>query len=63
MPPGEIEGVPHSQIDGVPPGYVYIQTPLPNAEFFNFDANAKDSKHDKDFIPDLLTDERTSTAK
>jgi len=34
-----------SQIEGVPPGYVYIHTPLLNAQFFNLDAYGKDSKH------------------
>jgi len=50
-----------SEIEGVPPGYVYILTPLPSAQFFNLDAYAKDRKRDKDFNPDLLTDEGTST--
>jgi len=45
----------------VPPGYVYSHVPVPHAQFCNFDAYAKDSNRDKDFIPDLLTDERTST--
>jgi len=49
------------EIEGVPPGYVYIRTPLPNAQFFNLDAYSKNRKRDKDSIPDLLTDERTST--
>ena len=50
-----------SQIDSVPAGYAYLQAPVPNAHFFNLDAHAKDSKRDKDFIPDLRTDEGTST--
>jgi len=45
----------------MPPGSGYIHTPLPNGRFFNLDAYAKDRKRDKDFIPDLLTDEVTST--
>ena len=45
----------------MPPGYVYIHTPLPSALFFNDDAYAKDRKRDKDFDPDLRTDEETST--
>jgi len=34
MPPapsGANQGAHHSEIEGVPPGYVYIHTPLPNA--------------------------------
>jgi len=50
-----------SEIDGAPTGYVYIHTALPSAQFFNHDAYAKDHKGDKDFDPDLLTDEETST--
>jgi len=40
---------------------VYIPTPLPSAQLINHDAYAKNRKHDKDFDPDLLTDEETST--
>jgi len=61
IPTGNYEGVQLSEIEGVPPGYVYIHTPLPSAQFFNLDAYAKDCKHDKDFNPDMLTDEGTST--
>jgi len=50
-----------SQIDGVPPWYVNIYTPLPQAQFFNVDAYAKDHKRDKYVIPDLLTRDGTST--
>jgi len=50
-----------SQIECVPPGYMYIHTPPPNAQFFNLDAYAKDSKCDKDVIPDLQTNAGTST--
>ena len=60
-PPGGNEGTPSSEIEGVPPGYVYIHTSLPNSQIFNLDAYAKDCKRNKDFIPDLLTDEATST--
>jgi len=55
-------GADSSRIEGVPPGHVYIHTPLPNAHVFDSDANVKDCTQDKDFIPDLLTDEGTSTA-
>jgi hypothetical protein len=40
---------------------VYIHASLPNAKFFNFILFAEDDKCDQDFIPDLLTDEVTST--
>jgi len=61
LPPGNNEAVHLSQIEGVPPGDVYIHTPPPSAQFFNLDAYAKDHKCDKDFNPDLLTDEGIST--
>jgi len=50
-----------SEIEGVPPGYVYIHTPLPSVQFSNHDAYANDRKHEKDFDPDFLPDEETST--
>jgi len=40
---------------------VNIYTPLPQAQFFNVDAYAKDRKRDKYVIPDLLTRDGTST--
>jgi len=58
---GGKEGAQSSEIEGVPPGYVYIHNPLPYIQFFNLDAYAKDRKHDDVFIPDLLTNEGTST--
>jgi len=64
MPPaplGVTEGAARSEIEGVPPGYLYIHTPLPNSQCFYRDAYAKDRKRNKDSIPDLLTDEGTST--
>jgi len=61
VPPGNNEAAHSSGIEGVPPGYVYIHTPLPSAQFFNLYAYVKDRKCDKDFIPDLLTDKGTST--
>jgi len=51
----------NSEIEGVQPGYVYIHTPLPSAQSFNLDPYAKNRMRDKDFIPDLLTDEGSST--
>jgi len=60
VPPSNNEAAHLSEIEGVPPGYVYIHTPLPSARFFNQDAYAKDRKRENDFDPDLLTDEETS---
>lgn len=56
----DIEGAQCSQIEILPPKYVYIHTTLPNTHFFNLDVYAKNYKGDKDFIPDLLTDKVTS---
>jgi len=61
VPPGDNEAAHVSEIAGLPPGYLYIHTCLPTAQFFNHDAYAKDRKRDKDFNPDLLTDKGTST--
>jgi len=61
VPPGGNEGAHQSEIERVPPGYVYIHIPLPSARFFNLDVFVKDRKHDKDFNPDLLTDKGIST--
>ena len=60
-PPGDNKGAQSPRIDSVPPGYLYIPSPLPNAQFVNLDAYPKDLKCNKDYIPDLLTDEGTST--
>jgi hypothetical protein len=59
--PGDSERSPRSKIEGVPPGYVYIHTPLPSTQFLNLNAYAKDRKRNDDFIPDLLTDIGLST--
>jgi len=61
VPPGNNEAAHISEIEGVPPRYMFIHSPLPSAQFSNLDTNAKDRKRDKDFNPDLLTDEGTST--
>jgi len=61
VPPGDNEGAHVTEIQGVPPGYVYIHTPLPCAQFLNLEAYAKDCKRDEDFNPNLLTNEGTST--
>jgi len=61
-PPGDSGGNQSTEIEVLPPGYIYIHTPLPNAQCFNHDAYAKDCKPGKDFIPDLLTDQGPSTS-
>jgi len=61
VPPGNKEAAHPSEIEGVWPGYMYIHTPLTSAQFVNHDAYAKDRERIKDFDPDLLTDEETST--
>jgi len=58
-PTCDTKGAHSPHITGVPPGYVYIHTPLFSAQFFNLDVHAKDRKRDKDIIPTLLTDEGT----
>jgi len=60
-PPDETESTESSKPDGLPPGYVYIHTPLHSARFFNRDPYANDPMRNEDFIPDLLTDEGPST--
>jgi len=34
---------------------MYMHSPLSNTQFLNHNAFAKESKRDKDFIPDLLS--------
>jgi len=59
-PPVDSERAQSSETECVPPGYVYIHTPLSSAGFFNLDPYGKDRMGDKDFIPGLLTDEGSS---
>jgi hypothetical protein len=54
-PPGDAEGNERDEIQDMPSRCVYMHSPLPNTQFFNYNAFAKESKRDKDFIPDLLT--------
>jgi len=61
-PPDDSERTERSETARVPPGYVYIHTPLPRTRFMNLDPHAKDRMSDKDFFPDLLTDECPSTS-
>jgi len=60
-PPDDNERTQSSETEGVPPRYLYIHTPLPSAPFFNHDPHPKDCMPEKDFIPDLPTDEGPST--
>jgi len=62
VPPSDNEGAHDSEIEGVPCRYVYIHTPLCSTQYFNLDTYDENSKNDKDSIPDLLTDDRTSTS-
>jgi len=55
------KGAQHSHINNLLPGYVNSHAPLRNAQFFNLEAYAKNSKRDKECIPDLLTAAGTST--
>ena len=55
VPPGDRDDTDSYEIDGMPSRCVYIHSPLPNTQFFNHNPYAKDSKHNKDFIPDLLS--------
>jgi hypothetical protein len=52
-PPGDAVGNESYEIEGMLSRCVYMHSPLPNTEFFNHSTFAKDSKCDKDFIPDL----------
>jgi hypothetical protein len=52
-PSGDTEGNESYAIEGMLSRCVYMHSPLPNTEFFNYNAFAKESKRDKDFIPEL----------
>jgi hypothetical protein len=52
--PGYTEANESYEIECMPSRYVYMHSPLPNNQFFNYNAFAKDSKSDKDIMPDLL---------
>jgi hypothetical protein len=52
-PPGDAEGNESHELEGMPSSWVYMHSPLPNTQFFNHNAFAKDSTRGKDFIPDL----------
>jgi hypothetical protein len=54
-PPGDTEGNESYEIEGMASRCVYMHSPRPNTQFFNYNAFAKNSKRNKDFIPDLLS--------
>jgi hypothetical protein len=54
-PPWGTEGNESYEIKGMPSHCVYMNFPLPITQFFNHDAFGKDSRRNKDFIPDLLS--------
>jgi hypothetical protein len=54
-PPCDAEGNKCYEIEGMPSRCVYMHSPLSNTQFSNHNAFAKESKCDKDFIPDLLS--------
>jgi len=60
-PPGIIVGTQRSQMQGVPPGDLYIHTPLPNAPFSIYYAYSTNHKHNQNFIADVLTKNGIST--
>jgi hypothetical protein len=55
VPTGDTEGNESYEIEGMPSRCVYMHSPLPTTKFFNHNAFAKDSKHNKDLIPNLLS--------
>jgi len=61
VPPVDRERTQSSETEGLPPGYLYIHTPLHSARFFNHDPCCKDRMRNKDFIPDFLTEGGPST--
>jgi hypothetical protein len=58
--PDDSEETESAETDDMPSSCVYIHSPLPNTQFFNLNANAKDSKCDEDFLSDLLTADGSS---
>jgi len=60
-PPGDDQRGHASESEGLPPRYAYIHTPLHSTQLFNLGVYAKDRERNEDFIPDLLTNEGTST--
>jgi len=61
MPPAPSDDQVSSEPEVVPPGYAYMDTLLPSAQFVNFDLYAKDRMGDNHGIPNLPTDTGIST--
>jgi hypothetical protein len=55
VPPLDTEGNESYEIEGMPSRCVYMYSPLPNTQFLNHNAFAKNSKCNKDFITDFLS--------
>jgi hypothetical protein len=55
LPPGDTDGKESYEMERMTSGCVYTHSLLPKTQFLNPNAYAKDSKRDKDFIPDLLS--------
>jgi len=60
-PPCDNGRAQYSEIEGLRPGYMYIQPPRLIAWYLNYDAYGRDWKLKKKLIPDSLTDEGIST--
>jgi len=60
--PGDSERTPCFEIQGVPPGDVYIHPHLTSIQYFNLDAYTNDRKCNESFILDLQTDEGLSSS-
>jgi hypothetical protein len=61
VPPGPNEGALATAIEAVLPRHVHIHTPLLSAQCFDPDAYGNHCQCHKDFIADLLTNEKTTT--
>jgi hypothetical protein len=54
-PPGDIEENEPYEIKGKSSRCIYMLAPLPITQLFNDNVFAKDSKHNEDLLPDLLS--------
>jgi hypothetical protein len=55
VPPSDIEAIESDGIEGKASRCVYIHSLLPKTQSLNHNAYARDSRHNKDFIPDLVS--------
>jgi len=58
---GDTSGAQSLAIINLPAEYANSHTSLPCAESFTLNTSAQDSEHNRDFYPDMLPDEGTST--